>query len=183
MGVETEPRSQDWDPFAPDAVVDPPSSWAGLRESCPVAWTNRMGGFWLVSRYEDVVALARGSDRFNNSGGPQFGTPRPPLEVDRPEHSFFRRILQPYFARERVEQLAPRVREFVVEMLDPIVEAGGGDLAEAIAYPLARAHPLPLARASGQRAGPPEGDRGGDSSTPRRAAATIPSRALAATRN
>ena len=58
-----------------------------------------MSGFWAVSRYDDVVAIARASERFNNSGGPQFGTSRPPLEVDRPEHTFFRRILQPHFAK------------------------------------------------------------------------------------
>ena len=109
----------EWDPYAPEAIADPPASWAELREHCPVAWSERMGGFWAVSRYDDVVSIARASDRFNNSGGPQFGTSRPPLEVDRPEHTFFRRVLQPHFARERVAQLEPGVRGFVAEMLAP----------------------------------------------------------------
>ena len=115
---------------------DPPSSWKGLRDGCPVAWVERMGGFWLVSRYRDVVEIARASERFNNSGGPQFGTSRPPLEVDRPEHAFFRRVLQPYFARERIELLEPQVRAYVAEMLAPLIDAGGGDVAEALTYPL-----------------------------------------------
>ena len=79
----------EWDPHDPGAIADPPSSWAVLREHCPIAWSERMSGFWAVSRFDDVVAIARASDRFNNSGGPQFGTSRPPLEVDRPEHTFF----------------------------------------------------------------------------------------------
>ncbi len=95
-----------------------------------------MTGFWAVSRFDDVVSIARASDRFNNSGGPQFGTSRPPLEVDRPEHTFFRRVLQPHFARERVAQLEPEVRRFVVEMLTPVLAAGEGDLAETLSYPL-----------------------------------------------
>lgn len=129
-----------WDPYAPDAVGDPPSSWRTLREGCPVAWSERSvlspGGFWTVSRYDDVVSLAVAADRFNNSGGPQFGKGRPPLEVDRPEHTFYRRILQPYFAKGRVEQLEGRIRAFVAEMLAPVIEAGGGDLAEQLTYPL-----------------------------------------------
>jgi cytochrome P450 len=135
-GTDVGGHRADWDPFSTDALSDPPSSWNGLRDDCPAAWVERMGGFWLVSRYDDVVDIARASDRFNNSGGPQFGTSRPPLEVDRPEHAFFRRVLQPYFARERVETLEPQVRAYVAEMLAPLIDAGEGDLAEALTYPL-----------------------------------------------
>jgi len=131
-----ETRTPEWDPFAPPAAADPPASWQDLREGCPVAWSERQGGFWVVSRYGDAVEIARDSVRFNNSGDPQFGTPRPPLEVDRPLHTTFRRILQPYFTKQRVAQLEPRVRAFVVEMLEPVLDAGGGDLAEALTYPL-----------------------------------------------
>jgi cytochrome P450 len=134
--TEVEARAVEWDPYEPDVVADPPASWAALRAHCPVAWTERMSGFWAVSRYDDVVTIARASERFNNSGGPQFGTSRPPLEVDRPEHTFYRRVLQPHFARERVAQLEPAVRGFVAEMLEPALVAGEGDLAELLTYPL-----------------------------------------------
>jgi cytochrome P450 len=58
------------------------------------------------------------------------------LEVDRPEHTFFRRVLQPYFARERVATLEPGVRGFVAERLEPALAAGQGDLAALLSYPL-----------------------------------------------
>jgi cytochrome P450 len=133
-------ETAEWDPYAPHALADPPGSWRELRKTCPVAWCQRSvlspGGFWTVSRYDDVISTAVAADRFNNSGDPQFGQGRPPLEVDRPEHTFFRRILQPYFAKGRVGQLEGRIRGFVAEMLDPVLRAGGGDLAEALTYPL-----------------------------------------------
>lgn len=53
----------EWDPYAPGALADPPASRAELRERCPVARTERMGGFWAVSRCEDVVAIARDAKR------------------------------------------------------------------------------------------------------------------------
>ncbi|HEX4012186.1 MAG TPA: cytochrome P450 [Solirubrobacteraceae bacterium] len=140
MTGTTPSRVADWDPYDPAAVADPRASWRTLRDACPVAWSERSaltaGGFWAISRYDDVVSLAVAADRFNNSGGPQFGQRRPPLEVDRPEHTFYRRTLQPYFDRGRVAALEPRVRGFVAEMLAPVVAAGGGDLAAHLTYPL-----------------------------------------------
>lgn len=126
----------EWDPFGSAELDDPAGAWERLRKRCPVAWSERQGGFWTVSRYEDAVEIARDAETFNNSGGPQFETARPPLEVDRPEHTFFRRVLQPYFAKERVARLEGRVRVFVSEMLEPLLDAGGGDLAETLTYPL-----------------------------------------------
>lgn len=139
--TETAPgAAAEWDPYAPDAVADPASSWRELRQSCPVAWSDRAvlspGAFWAVSRYDDVASIATAADRFNNSGGPQFGKGRPPLEVDRPEHTFLRRILHPYFAKDRVAGLEGRVRGFVSEMLEPLIRSGGGDLARELTYPL-----------------------------------------------
>jgi cytochrome P450 len=132
--------TDEWDPYAPQAIADPVDSWRELREARPLAWCDRSvltpGGFWTVSRYDDVVSLAVAADLFNNSGGPQFGRGRPPLEVDRPEHTFFRRVLHPYFAKQRVGQLEGRIRGYVGEMLEPVIAAGGGDLAGQLTYPL-----------------------------------------------
>jgi len=41
-------RAPDWDPLAPPALDDPVLALADLRERCPVAWTDRAGGFWAV---------------------------------------------------------------------------------------------------------------------------------------
>ena len=129
-------KQPDWDPLAPPALDDPLTAQADLRERCPVAWTDRAGGFWAVTKYEDLVAAVRDSETFINGGGPQWGKPRPPLEVDRPIHTQFRRLLQPYFHRSRMAALEPKVRGFVVELLDPLLAAGRGDVAPALTYPL-----------------------------------------------
>jgi cytochrome P450 len=126
----------DWDPLAPPALDDPLPAMAELRERCPVAWTERAGGFWAVMRYEDIRQATRDPETFINGGGPQWGRARPPLEVDRPLHTTFRRLLQPYFHKKHIAALEPQVRGYVVEMLQPLLDAGGGDVAPALTYPL-----------------------------------------------
>ncbi len=129
-------REPDWHPLASEARANPAEAQAALRERCPVAWTDDLGGFWSVLRYEDVVAVARDADTFSNALKPRLGAARVPLETDRPDHTRYRRLLQPHFSPARMRELEPRVRAFVVELLDPLLASGGGDVAPALTYPL-----------------------------------------------
>jgi cytochrome P450 len=119
-----------------EARSDPVAAQRVARERCPVAWTEDLGGFWSVLRYDDVVAVARDTLAFSNALRPRMGRPRPPLETDRPDHTYYRRLLQPHFSPQRMRELEPRVRGFVVELLEPLLRAGGGDVAPALTYPL-----------------------------------------------
>ncbi|NDE59510.1 MAG: cytochrome P450, partial [Acidimicrobiia bacterium] len=49
----------DYDIFDPRYVNDPFRIWDTLRESCPIAHTDRWGGSWLPTRYDDVTSIAR----------------------------------------------------------------------------------------------------------------------------
>lgn len=130
-------REPDWHPLSGDARADPVAAQAEVRERCPVAWTDDLGGFWSVLRYDDVVAVARDTNTFSNALKPRLRRrPRAPLETDRPEHTYYRRLLQPHFSPQRMRELEPRVRSFVVELLEPLLAAGGGDIAPALTYPL-----------------------------------------------
>ena len=135
-------RTAEWDPCAPAAVADPPASWRDLRETCPVAWSERSvlspGGFWAVSRYDDVGSLAVAADRFNNSGAPQFGkrTSRRSRSTD-PSTLSSGGSSTPTSPRHVWRDSRDRIRGFVAEMLEPVVQAGGGgDLAGQLTYPL-----------------------------------------------
>ena len=49
----------DWDHTHPDYAASAPEIWDQLRETCPVAHTERFGGAWLPTRHEDVSAIAK----------------------------------------------------------------------------------------------------------------------------
>jgi cytochrome P450 len=134
----TPTRADDWDPVGSDASANPMAVQARVRDQCPVAWTNRIGdGFWALTRWDDIVHAARDTATFSNVGNPRFGErPSPPIEVDRPEHTLWRRLIAPYFSRDSVAALEPVVRRNVVELLQPLIRAGRADVAEHFTYPL-----------------------------------------------
>jgi cytochrome P450 len=76
-------------------------------------------GFYLVTRREDVVAALRDYATFasrrtprTTSGPGATSLPIPvPLAYDPPEHSRFRRILQPFFSPQAANELLPALRE------------------------------------------------------------------------
>ena len=49
----------DYDIFDPGYVRDPVLIWNKLRQECPIAHTDRWGGSWLPTRYEDMQAFVR----------------------------------------------------------------------------------------------------------------------------
>ncbi|HZT96625.1 MAG TPA: cytochrome P450 [Chloroflexota bacterium] len=133
--VDLAPRAQDWDPLEPEAVADPIVILRWLREQRPLAWTERHGGFWSLFRYQDIVEAADDPETFAQ-GRPQRAPARPPLEVNPPLHTAYRRILNPYFGRTAVAAMEPYTRKVIGALLEPLLDAGGGDLALSFTYPL-----------------------------------------------
>ena len=129
-------RADDWDPAASDPLLEQ----ARMRRECPVGWTSRLGsGAWAVTRYEDVVAAARDTVTFSNRNEPRLGpVPSPPIEVDRPEHTVYRRLLAPYFDQRRIAAMETVVRELCAHLLQPVLDDGAAapvDVAERFTYP------------------------------------------------
>ena len=56
----------DWDPLDPVHSADPTEIHAHLREKCPVAWSDGFGGFYALTRYEDVAKAALDHETFSN---------------------------------------------------------------------------------------------------------------------
>lgn len=123
----------DFDPEAPEDFDSAHREYARLRRECPVAHTDGLGGFWALSRYEDVRRVA--SDWASFSTETQNVIPkvaftgrRPPLHLDPPEHTPFRQALNPLLSQDKVRRLEADTRRFAREMLAPMVERGGGDI-------------------------------------------------------
>ncbi|MFJ8944155.1 cytochrome P450 [Streptomyces sp. NPDC102395] len=159
----------DFDPWDPAFLADPYPAYAELRAKGRVRYfeaTNQ----WLVPHHADVSALLRDrrlgrtyQHRFTHE---DFGRTAPPgehepfhtlndhgmLDLEPPDHTRIRRLVSKAFTPRTVERLKPYVRKLAGELVDALVEKGGGDLLTDVA------EPLPVAVIA-EMLGIPEADR------------------------
>lgn len=124
---------QDFDALAPETFDSAWAEYARLQHDCPVAHSDAWGGFWALLRYRDVVSAAADYRTFTTTvqnvvPKVAFTGRRPPLHLDPPEHTPYRRALNPLLTEDRARRLEPLIRTIAVEMLDPLIAAGRADI-------------------------------------------------------
>jgi cytochrome P450 len=127
--------SNDFDPLAPEDFDSPHAEYARLRNECPVAHSDSWGGFWAFMKHEDVARAAAESELYITSKQnvvPKvaFTGRRPPLHLDPPEHTPYRRALSPLLSPQRVARFEPVIRDICRELISGMVTRGGGDICE-----------------------------------------------------
>lgn len=125
--------AQDFDPLAPEDFDSPHEVYRRLRAECPVAHSDAWGGFWAFMKHADVAAAATDGELYITSKQnviPKvaFTGRRPPLHLDPPEHTPYRKALAPLLSERRVATMEPVVRRICGDLLAPMVAKGGGDL-------------------------------------------------------
>jgi cytochrome P450 len=118
----------DFSHLDPRWAADPFPIMDDLRQRCPIAHTERFGGAWVPTRYEDVAAIAYDTDRFSSLGTnlSEFRPPRdlapigeaPPITSDPPFHHGARKLLLPAFTKTAVAKLEPGTRAFCHSLID-----------------------------------------------------------------
>ncbi|MBW2447255.1 MAG: cytochrome P450 [Deltaproteobacteria bacterium] len=134
-----------FNPMDPEFLQDPYPTYARLRQEHPVY--RHPGGFWAVSRYDDVVRVLRDAEAFSSEamGGSQpVVTPTGDLAPtsgaligqDPPEHTRQRAIVSRGFTPRRIADLEGHVRTLARELVDDFVPKGECDLVRDLANPL-----------------------------------------------
>lgn len=135
----------DWetgfDHYHPSYGQDPFTVWSALRDTCPVARSDKFRGMWVPTRYDDIEAIARDTTRFSSrsplvaefASMSDFGIEVPPISSDPPYHTAFRQLLLPYFSPRRIEALAPEIAAHCDELIDAFDESGNFDAAQQYA--------------------------------------------------
>lgn len=132
----------DFDHHSEEFAADPWPILADLRQRCPVARSGSHGGFWVLTRYEDIKQVA-GDDITFSSAETILIPPKKnanqksiPIEMDPPEFLEYRRILHPMFSPAAVDRLDPVIERFVHRCIDDFIERGEADLVHELADPL-----------------------------------------------
>jgi cytochrome P450 len=129
----------DFSHVEPEWAADPYPIQDDLRRRCPIAHTERFGGGWLPTRYEDVAEIAYDTDRFSSRAiiMSNFRPPRelapvggsPPISSDPPFHHGARKLLLPAFTKAAVGGQEPATRAFCHSLIDAFGEQAVVDAA------------------------------------------------------
>ena len=120
---------------------DPHRLYGEMREHCPVAWSERYGGFWVVSSYAEVHAALRDTETFSSYPATipneNWNTTKTiPLEYDPPEHTAYRKLLLPMFSIKQVARIEDRIREHCDRLIDDFIDSGECEIISDFAQPL-----------------------------------------------
>ena len=134
-----------FNPFLPEFHADPYPFYHRLRDEDPVHQTPM--GFWVLTRYDDVVTVLR-DPRFGREGfaplltavyggnADQQSLPRSMLFRDPPDHTRLRTLVNRAFTPRVIENLRSRIQQIVEQLLDRAQDAGAMDVIADLAYPL-----------------------------------------------
>jgi cytochrome P450 len=133
-----------FDHHDPRFVEDPAGVIGPIREREPLVHSQLYGGFWMLTRYEDVTRAALDYESFTSSvpgltiippSQPR-SEPLIPIELDPPAHARYRGLVNALFSRARIEELRPDLEALATRLLEPFAERGGGDVVAGFAHPM-----------------------------------------------
>jgi cytochrome P450 len=136
---------------SPEVLECPYPFFERVRNEAPVHQTPL--GFWLVSRYDDVMAVVRDTERFSSNMRNSFTAPAPSDELraiqaeaypsvntlltnDPPSHTQFRALVNKAFTPKRVAQLEGEIRQIANDLVDRWVDGGRVELVNEFAVGL-----------------------------------------------
>jgi cytochrome P450 len=125
----------EYDPTLPETFDGVHATFADLRARCPVAHSTQFDGFWALARYDDIVNVLRDSDMYITSvrnvvPGSSTSGRRPPLHLNPPEHTPYRRAIDRALSSTRVASLLPATQRIANELATSLVALGDADLVE-----------------------------------------------------
>lgn len=136
----------------PEVRADPYLLYQRLRSADPVHWDAPLG-FWVLTRYADVVAALHDT-RFSKAQGMAAALERFPdderataapmyrffskqlLYVDPPYHTQLKLLMNKAFTPRAVNVMRPHIEHIVDELLDAATTGGRMDVIQEFAYPL-----------------------------------------------
>lgn len=115
--------------------TDRTQGWRSLREAGDVV---AAGGQFVLSSAEAVEFAAKRPEIFSSARAfDRLGSPVPmvPIAIDPPDHTRFRRLLDPFFSPKKMAQREPGLRKQAGELIDAIKRRGECEIVADLATP------------------------------------------------
>jgi cytochrome P450 len=124
----------------------PHATFKRLRDEDPVSWWDEKegSGFWAVTRYDDVLAVSHQPRLFTSTRGIRLEemseeetlARRTLMEMDPPEHTAYRRLVQPPFLPREVAAYEEAIRLLARTVIEEVQGQSEFDFVQAMARQL-----------------------------------------------
>ena len=114
-----------------------------MRDEKPVCWTPEKddSGFWSITRYQDVVEANHRWDEFSSKNGirleemdhDEIEARRTMMELDPPQHTRLRRLVNRGFTRQTVETFEEPIRNLAIEIIERALSKNEFDFVDDVA--------------------------------------------------
>ena len=122
----------DWNPTSPEVQRDQCAAYDEMRRRCPVAHSEFMG--WSLFRHEDVTRVLHDHKTFSNAVSQHLSVPD---GMDPPEHTAYRRVIEPYFSAERMAVFEPICRGIAGKLVEGLSARDEVEFVSGAALPFA----------------------------------------------
>ena len=139
------PLSDEWcarhfDHISPELALNLHETLATMRADHPVARSEEHGGFWVLTRYEDVLKVAQDWRTFSSARGVSVPDTKMvvkaiPEHLDPPLHREYKRLINAWFTPAAVAPYEEPTRALVNRLIDGFVDAGECDFMADFARP------------------------------------------------
>lgn len=150
---EVKRLSEQFDHASEAQMRNPYPMYEAFRQQCPVGRSERYGGFNFVASYAGVKKVFEDYTNFSSRQGvgiPPHTVEMYPIDLDPPQQTKFRRILNPRFTVDSVALKSQQIEEKIHLLIDGFIERGSADLAAELVRPLLPAIVLPLLGVPGE---------------------------------
>jgi cytochrome P450 len=124
----------------------PHATFQRLRDEDPISWWEEKNGsgFWAITRYQDILSVSHNTQVFSSARGirmeemseEELRARRTMMEMDPPEHTNYRRMVQPPFSNREVMAVEEGIRLLARAVVDGVDGSSEFDFVDAIARQL-----------------------------------------------
>ena len=125
MSTKTAP---DWDPRDPTVLRDQRDAYDSMREQCPVAHSDFLS--WSLFRHGDLATVLADPKTYSSASHHR----AVPNGMDPPEHTIYRRVLEPCFTPEWMTAFEPDCRKIAIDLVHSLL-IGDVDFVREFAHP------------------------------------------------
>ncbi|MEU4245479.1 cytochrome P450 [Actinoplanes sp. NPDC026619] len=133
-----EERIRRWSVYQPWLQEDPVTYFREIQEHAPIVRSDELGGYWILTRFEDMEWAARAPEIFSSSAlsipaHQMFEDKAIPIQLDGDEHRKWRQALGDLFNPGVVNHFTPQLREATIDAIEVVADQGHTEFISEVA--------------------------------------------------